>query len=201
MPAIPDLVVCLADRRWSCYYDRSQILLSQCARERRAVFVEEPELDTGAPDVELSETRSGVITVIPHMPSGLTRQGRERAQRRAIDFVLAYLGCHRPVLWYYAPKAIAVTDHIDASAVVYDWVEHDQTVEMLGHRHQQLLQRADVVFTDGPPDHRRLVHHNVHAFAGEPSWQDTWRRMWTHVEQAIANRSMYQSGGCMLPAG
>jgi UDP-galactopyranose mutase len=172
--------------------------MSECARQRRAIFVEEPELDTVAPDVELSETRTGVITLIPHLPPGLTLQQSERAQRRAVDFVLAHYGCPRPVLWYYTPKAIGFTDQIEPSAIVYDWLEsspacaHD-AAPRIGHREQDLLDRADVVFTDvlatdGFPDHRPLLHHNLYAFSGEPSWSATWRAMWSHVETAIEVR-------------
>lgn len=193
MPSTPDVVVCLAKRRWSCYYDRSQHLLSHCAQTRRAIYVEEPEFDTAGPDVEMSETRTGVITLIPHMPPTLTLDAVRRAQRRAIDFVLAHVGCRRPVLWYYAPQALAFTDHVPAAALVYDWLESDGLGDVpelgLGRAHQKLLDRADVVFTDGAPDHRRLVHHNVHAFGDEPTWEAMWNGMWSHVEQAIATRS------------
>src|SRR5262249_50085444 len=125
MSSTPDVVVCLAHRRWSCFYERSQHLMSQCAQARHAVYVEEPEFDTCGPDVELSETRPGVITLIPHLPSTLTYDAVRRAQRRAIDLVVAHLGCMHPVLWYYAPQALAFTDHVEARAVVYDWIDFD----------------------------------------------------------------------------
>jgi hypothetical protein len=168
--------------------------MSHCAQERTTVFVEEPELDTTGPDVEMSETRTGVITLIPHLPPTLTVDATRRAQRRAIDFVLAHLGCTRPILWYYAPHAFAYTDHIDASAIVYDWLEPGTVVDdlpslWLGQDHQKLLDRADVVFTDGEADHRRLVHHNVHAFGQhERTWKDVWSSMWPHVEEAATTR-------------
>jgi UDP-galactopyranose mutase len=192
MPSSPDVVVCLAHRRWSCFYERSQHLMSQCAQERRAIYVEEPEFDTSGPDVELSETRTGVITLIPHLPSTLTYDAVRRAQRRALELVLAHLDCHRPVLWYYAPQAIAFTDHIDASAIVYDWIDFDMhgipTLGM-GKSHQKLLDTADVVFTDGNPDHRQLVHHNVVPIGPDVTAPDAWQMMWGRVEQAIADRA------------
>lgn len=163
-----DLVVCLANRRWSCWYDRSQHLMAQCAQERRAVFVEEPEFDSSGPDVEMSETRNGVITLIPHMPIGLTLEAVVRAQRRALDFVLAHLGARNPVLWYYAPQALSFTDHIDASAIVYDC-----TCPTDGHRHQQLRERANIVFTPETP--------------GAASWPELWQKMWSQVEPLIGD--------------
>jgi UDP-galactopyranose mutase len=165
-----DFVVCLANRRWSCWYDRSQELMSQCARERTTVFVEEPEFDSSGPDVEMSETRSGVITLIPHMPAGLTLEAVERAQRRALDFVLAHLGARRPVVWYYAPQALSFTDHIESSAIVYDCLRERAGI---GRRHQQLLQRANLVFTADTP-------------AAE-TWPELWRAMWSQVEGAMCH--------------
>lgn len=174
-----DLVVCLANRRWSCWYDRSQELMAQCAQERTAVFVEEPEFDSCGPDVEMSETRTGVITLIPHIPSGLTLEAVECAQRRALDFVLAHLCAQRPVLWYYAPHALSFTDHIEAGAIVYDCL---RAPEAGGRRHHQLLERANLVFTPETP-------------AAE-SWPELWRAMWSQVEGAMR----YQRGECPAPA-
>jgi len=174
-----DLVVCLANRRWSCWYDRSQELMSQCARERTTVFVEEPEFDSSGPDVEMSETRTGVITLIPHMPSGLTLEAVERAQRRALDFVLAHLGAQSPVLWYYAPQALSYTDHIETSAVVYDCIRSKRAY---GRRHQQLIQRANVLFSPDSP--------------AADNYTDLWRAMWSQVQASMG----YQRGECPAPA-
>jgi UDP-galactopyranose mutase len=163
-----DLVVCLANLRWSCWYDRSQHLMAQCAQERTAIFVEEPEFDSSGPDVEMSETRNGVITLIPHMPIGLTLEAVQRAQRRALDFVLAHLGARNPVLWYYAPQTLGYTDHVQASAIVYDCT---RSVDGVGRRHQRLLERANIVFTPETP-------------AAE-TWPELWRAMWSQVEPLI----------------
>lgn len=170
-----DVVVCLANRRWSCWYDRSQQLMAQCAQERTTVFVEEPEFDSSGPDVEMSETRTGVITLIPHMPAGLTNEAVERAQRRALDFVLAHLNAVKPVLWYYAPQALSFTDHIDAGATVYDCLRAKRSI---GRRHQRLLETADLVFTPDSP---------VAATA-----EALWRTMWSQVQGVIG----YQQVAC-----
>jgi hypothetical protein len=165
--------------------------MTQCAQERRAVYVEEPEFDTAGPDVEMSETRTGVITLIPHISPTTTLDGVRQAQRKALDFVLAHLGCINPVLWYYAPHALSFTDHLTASAIVYDWLEPartDVTSLCLDRAHQQLLDIADVVFSDGEPDHRRLVHHNVHAIGPELTAPQAWRTMWSQVEHVATQR-------------
>jgi hypothetical protein len=179
----PDSVVCFGIRRWTRDYDRAQHLMSQCAKERRVIYVEEPEHDVDGPDVEMAETRTGVITLIPHLPAGMERADVERAQKRALDFALAYYDCYRPVLWYYAPQALVFAQHIDAAALVYDWVDEDTQI---GRYHQQLLGIADLVFTD-TRDHRQLVHHNVHPTDGPQTWPELWSQMWRAVEQTVEN--------------
>jgi len=149
--------------------------MTQCALERTTVFVEEPEFDSSGPDVEMSETRTGVITLIPHMPANLTNEAIERAQRRALDFVLAHLNAVKPVLWYYAPKTLGFTDHIDAAATVYDCLRAKPSV---GRRHQRLLETADVVFTPDTPA------------AGTA--EALWRTMWSQVTGLIG----YQQVTC-----
>lgn len=170
-----DLVVCLANRRWSCWYDRSQHLMAQCAQERRTIFVEEPEFDSSGPDVELSETRNGVITLIPHMPSGLTLEAVERAQRRALEFVLAHYGSRNPVLWYYAPQALSFTDHINAAAIVYDCT---RPLDGVGRRHKQLLERANLVFKPEETD--------------ATTWPELWRSLWSRVEGVVGQSQATQ---------
>jgi hypothetical protein len=186
----PDSVVCFGLRRWTRDYDRSQHLMSQCAQERRVIYVEDPEHDALGPDVEMAETRTGVITLVPHLPPGMARADIERAQKRALDFTMAYYDCDRPVLWYYAPQALAYSEHATAAALVYDWVDEDTVV---GQYHQRLLGLADLVFTD-TRDHRQLVHHNVHPTDGAETWPELWSRMWQAVEATIANTVVVEAG-------
>lgn len=187
----PDSVVCFGIRRWTRDYDRAQHLMSQCAQERRVIYVEEPEYDVEGPDIEMAETRTGVITLVPHLPPGMARADVERAQKRALDFTLAYYDCYRPVLWYYDPRALAYTEHIDAAALVYDWVDEDTVIDPSA---QKLLGIADIVFTD-TRDHRQLVHHNVHPTDGVETWPELWMEMWRAVEQTVENTVVVESGG------
>jgi hypothetical protein len=179
----PDSVVCFGIRRWTRDYDRAQHLMSQCAQERRVIYVEEPEYDVEGPDIEMAETRTSVITLVPHLPPGMARADIERAQKRALDFTLAYHDCDRPVLWYYDPRALAYSEHVDAVALVYDWSDEETQV---GPHAQKLLGVADLVFTD-TRDHRQLVHHNVQATDGIETWPELWSQMWSSVEHTIEN--------------
>jgi glycosyltransferase involved in cell wall biosynthesis len=170
MRSTPDVVLCLSHLRWNFVYQRPQHLLSRCARDRRVVFFEEPKLDGGEPELEVTETDCGVLTVVPHLPAEMTQEASEQVQRTMIDHVLAELAVPHPVLWYYTPMPIAFTDHVKAKAVVYDCMDELSMFHgappVLGRREKQLLDRADVVFTGGHNlyEYKRNHHHNIHPF-------------------------------------
>jgi UDP-galactopyranose mutase len=165
-------VLCLSHLRWSVVDQRPQQLLSRCALDRTVVFFEEPVFDASAPVLELTKSDDGVVIAVPHLAPSTPAGQIEAAQRRMIDRVLAEIGDPRPVLWYYTPIALGFTDHVKARAVVYDCMDpfalvHDAPPE-LAQRERSLLERADVVFTDGHRLYRHKCraarHRNIHAF-------------------------------------
>ena len=170
MRSKPDVVLCLSHLRWNFVYQRPQHLLSSCARDRRVVFFEEPQFDGGEPELEVADTDCGVLTVVPHLPPGMSTEAAEHVQRKMIDHVLAEVNAQQPVLWYYTPMPIVFTDHVKASAVVYDCMDELSMFHgaspVLGRREAQLLDRADVVFTGGHNlyEYKRRSHHNIHPF-------------------------------------
>jgi UDP-galactopyranose mutase len=156
--------------RWNFVFQRPQHLLSRCALDRRVVFFEEPRHDGGDPELEIGDTDYGVRTIVPHLPARLTIEQAERVLRKMVDKVLGDLRAPHPVLWYYTPMPIAFTEHVDASAVVYDCMDELTMFQgaspLLGQREKLLLARADVVFTGGHSlyEYKRDVHHNIHPF-------------------------------------
>ncbi len=166
----PHVVLCLSHLRWNFVYQRPQHLLSRCARDHVVLFVEEPQHDVTLPQLTISEAQARVRTVTPHLPPGLSPERSEEALRRLLDHLLADLGAGDPILWYYTPLAIGFTDHLAASAVVYDCMDELSLFHgappALAACEQRLLQRADVVFTGGHSlyEHKRHLHHNIHPF-------------------------------------
>lgn len=169
--AAPDLV-CLSHLRWDFVLQRPQHLLSRFARERRVFFFEEPVADAGAARLVVSRSREGVVVATPHLPAGQPAAEADAAQRELLDALLGAHRVSRPVLWYYTPMALAFSRHLHpaATAVAYDCMDElsafANAPPALLAREEELLARADVVFTGGHSlwESKRHRHPSVHAF-------------------------------------
>jgi UDP-galactopyranose mutase len=161
-------VLCLSHLRWDFVYQRPHHLLSRCAREHDVVFFEEPLFDRAVPELEIREPATGIRTVTPHLPRGLTDAAP--ALRRLLDGLLAGVSARELILWYYTPLALDFTKHLLPAATVYDCMDElslfRDAPPALAMYEAQLLQRADVVFTGGQSlyEYKRSLHHNIHAF-------------------------------------
>jgi UDP-galactopyranose mutase len=75
-----------------------------------------------------------------------------------------------PIFWYYNPAALSFTHHLQPSVVVYDCMDELSAFQgaslNLWELEQQLLKRADVVFTGGQSlyEAKRHLHDSIHAF-------------------------------------
>ncbi len=162
-------LVCFSHLRWDFVYQRPNHLMARAARDRRVFFVEEPLLaDNSGYRVEV---RENVVIITPSIRAGLDVEGATAALRGVIDAVLRQYAIRSPVLWYYTPMALPWTRHIHAAVVVYDSMDHlagflGAPTDLLGLE-DQLIRRADLVFTGGRQLQRRLAdrHPAVHRFA------------------------------------
>ena len=169
MRSASNLVLCLSHLRWNFVYQRPQHLLSRCARDKQVIFFEEP-MPGDEPELELRETPERVRVAVPHLPPGLSPERTEDVLRGLIDGLFRDLGARDPVLWYYTPLALGFTDHVKASAIVYDCMDelslfHGAPPALAAYE-KSLLEHADVVFTGGHSlyEHKRRLHHNIHPF-------------------------------------
>jgi glycosyltransferase involved in cell wall biosynthesis len=149
----PDLI-CLSHLRWSFVFQRPQHLLSRCAKGRRVFFVEEPVFGAGPPRLEAApENPHGVCVLTPHLPRGAAEPECHTMQRALIDGMLDHHGITDHVLWYYTPMALPFTRHLTPAAIAYDCMDELSAFAgappALGEREDELLCRADVVFTGG----------------------------------------------------
>ncbi|HEX8695411.1 MAG TPA: glycosyltransferase family 1 protein [Longimicrobium sp.] len=168
-PSAVDLV-CLSHLRWDFVWQRPQHLLGRFAREGRVFFVEEPVFGAERPRLETRPRGENVTVAVPHLPHGLDRDAAEREQRRLLDVLLAEYGVLDFVLWYYTPMALAFTRHLRPLATVYDCMDELSAFrgappELLA-REEELLGRADLVFTGGASlyEAKRGRHPGVHLF-------------------------------------
>ncbi|MFM0441395.1 glycosyltransferase family 1 protein [Paraburkholderia strydomiana] len=168
---LPATLICFSHLRWSFVYQRPQHLLSRMARHTRVHFFEEPRLtDRADAWLDVRTTDEGICIITPCLPAGGTVERDEERQRSLLD---AYLGGMDPRelgLWYYSPMMYAFTAHLRASLVVYDCMDELSAFRMappqLAQREDDLMRRADVVFTGGQSlyESKRRLHANIHAF-------------------------------------
>src|SRR5882724_7936657 len=120
-------IITFSHLRWNFVYQRPQHVLSRLAQKRRVLFIEEPVHDpSGVLSWERSEPEPNVSVCLPLTPvraSGFTDEQ---------------------------------TPH--SAGVIYDCMDElsafpgvsPQLLDQLLEREEQLLQRADLVFTGGP---------------------------------------------------
>ncbi|GGD69860.1 glycosyl transferase [Caballeronia grimmiae] len=157
--------------RWNFVYQRPQHLLSRIAKQAEVLFFEEPRrTDEADAWLDVRVTQQGIRVMTPWLPSGLTQEEDERAQRVLLDAYLAGTDKGDLGLWYYSPMSLAFTDHLDAGLIVYDCMDELSAFKdappQLAQREAQLMRKAHVVFTGGQTlfESKRRFHHNVHAF-------------------------------------
>ena len=168
-PHTPDVVV-LTHLRWDFVFQRPQHLLTRCARRHRVFVVEEPIPDQGPPRLDVSIRPHNIHVVVPRLPEGVTMDAATVLQASLLRGLFRDHGISDYLLWYYTPMALAFTRHLQPRAVVYDCMDELSAFAgapaAMREREQELLARADVVFTGGQTlfESKRHSHANVHAF-------------------------------------
>src|SRR6185436_1749425 len=168
-------LICLSHLRWNFVFQRPQHLMTRFAAERRVFFFEEPIFDSSRPQLQIH--RDGdVRVVVPHLPAGLGPHDVSTTLTTLLSQMCVQWAISQPICWYYTPMALTFTRTIDASAIVYDCMDELSAFkgappELLSLE-EELLERADVVFTGGHHlyEHKRGRHPRVHPF---PSSVDT----------------------------
>jgi len=114
--------------------------------------------------------QSGVQRVVFHLPADLDDAATIEAERQLIDVLFAEERIASPLLWYYTPMALSFTRHLRPLATVYDCMDELSAFAgappTLRAREQELMSRADLVFTGGQSlyESKRDRHPRVHAF-------------------------------------
>lgn len=167
IPSSIDLL-CFSHLRWDFVFQRPQHLLTRAAQHRRVFFWEEPIfVDTGSAYLETSQRSTQLCVVRPHLPQGADADTEQR--KLLLQFVETQK-INQPVLWYYTPMALAFSEGLRSSVIVYDCM--DELSGFLGapahllEQEDKLFAAADVVFTGGLRlfEAKRDRHPNVHAF-------------------------------------
>jgi glycosyltransferase involved in cell wall biosynthesis len=176
-PSAPDsettTLICFSHLRWNFVFQRPQHLMSRFAREMNVIFWEEP-LEIGSKEtaylqVREAENAPNVRIVVPHLPQGMPADAREAALGRLLDAHLASLGGSL-IAWYYTPMMLPFSKHVTPDVTVYDAMDELSKFkfapEHLLDLEQELIDRADVVFTGGSSlyEAKKHRHSNIHCF-------------------------------------
>ncbi len=155
---------------------RPQHLLRQAVQHRRVFYWEEPVCVEAAASAGVSnptsyllkaQDASGIWILTPHLVAG---SDWVEGQRLLLDSFLRAEKINHFVSWYYTPMAFVFSRHLQPEVVVYDCMDQlsnfkDAPRELV-FREEELLERADVVFTGGLSlyEEKRGSHANVHLF-------------------------------------
>lgn len=164
------LLLCLSHLRWGFVYQRPQHLMSRLTRDYQVAFFEEPlPGDAAQPWLEQLPQPEGVMLLVPHLPDSLSPEEAIKEQRNLIDVWLHDQAPQELILWYFTPMSLTFTDHLWASVTVFDCMDELSAFRgappQLREMEQELLERADVVFTGGYSlwEAKRRQHANAHA--------------------------------------
>jgi UDP-galactopyranose mutase len=176
-PSAPDsepvTLLCFSHLRWNFVFQRPQHLMSRFAREMNVIFWEEP-VDIGPRETAYLQVREAndaenVRVVVPHLPQGMPEDAREAALKRLLDAHVASV--RGPLItWYYTPMMLPFSRHLGADVTVFDAMDELSKFKFapvkLLDLEQELIDRADVVFTGGSSlfEAKKDRHDNIHCF-------------------------------------
>ncbi|MEI6947775.1 glycosyltransferase family 1 protein [Paraflavisolibacter sp. H34] len=162
-------LICFSHLRWAFVYQRPQHLLSRFARHTRVFYIEEPVFQEGPDRLEVQQPEQQLYVVVPHLQQDKSEAVEGRLQQLVLDLLPAH-NIQRYFCWYYTPMALSFTSQLQPEFVVYDCMDELSAFKFappeLKEREQQLLQRADVVFTGGYSiyEAKKDRHANIHPF-------------------------------------
>jgi glycosyltransferase involved in cell wall biosynthesis len=169
----PVTLICFSHLRWNFVFQRPQHLMIRFARQMNVIYWEEP-IEIGPRETAYLQVReapngANVRVVVPHLPQGMPQDAREAALSRLLDTHVATIRGSL-VAWYYTPMMLSFSREIDPDVTVYDAMDELSKFkfapEHLLDLEQELIDRADVVFTGGSSlyEAKKDRHHSVHCF-------------------------------------
>jgi len=167
MPAFD--LICLSHLRWDFVFQRPQQLLTRCAKEHRVFYVEEPIYDSTCTYLDVT-VRGNIHVITAHVPPETEPDVADTVQESLLAEIFERFDLENHVLWYYTPMALPFTRYLRPLATVYDCMDELSAFRgaprTMQQREQELLARADLVFTGGQSlyEVKRELHPSVHPF-------------------------------------
>jgi UDP-galactopyranose mutase len=148
--------------------------MSRFAKRQRVFFVEEPVYDPATPGARLKANvcpSTGVNVITPVLPESMRDNATAAGTAEMLNRFFERNGVGEAIFWLYTPMALdALPKSIPPIAVVYDCMDELSLFrgapEHLRGKEEELLSRADLVFTGGVSlfEAKRERHRNVHPF-------------------------------------
>lgn len=184
-------LICFSHLRWDFVFQRPQHLMTRFADSQQVYFFEEPHIAEGggAPKLRIDRSRN-VIVLTPLLPDALTARQTETCLRDMLDAFVASENIQRPILWYYTPMMLPFSRHLDAAAVVYDCMDDLSGFRFapaeLPRLEQELIERADLVFTGGHSlyEAKKHLHRAIYPFPSSIDYAHFAQARDTKIEPA-----------------
>lgn len=164
-------LICFSHLRWNFVFQRPQHLMSRFARNYRVFFIEEPIFNATENHMEVTLDDSKLIWImVPYLKPGMQEEEVMAAQKTLLNEMFTSMLITKYILWYYSPMALGWSNHLEPELIVYDCMDELSAFKfappLLVLREQELLQKADVVFTGGQSlyEAKKHLHNNIHLF-------------------------------------
>lgn len=168
---LPEHIIVFSHLRWDFVYQRPQHLLTRFAADFKITLIEEPIFDTAGPAFySITPKEENLNVIVPHMPQGLSPEEINQVQKGLLDDYMKNKQLTNYAFWYYTPMALEFSRKYMPEIVIYDCMDELSAFkfapESLKALEQELLSRADVVFTGGQSLYqaKKNQHANIHPF-------------------------------------
>lgn len=161
-------ILCFSHLRWAFVYQRPQHLLSRFAKQTRVFYIEEPMYHDGNATLNIS-FQDNVYVVVPYLQHGSNNQAIQ-LQQDLLNNLLVSQQIEYYINWYYTPMAMLFTRQLQPVLTVYDCMDELAAFKFappqLLELENELLQKADVVFTGGHTIYqsKKHRHNNIYPF-------------------------------------
>lgn len=166
----PSTLVCFSHLRWDFVYQRPQHLLSRFARDASVYFIEEPVFDGDRAQYIISRKGPNLHVMVPFLPEETRPDEVDFLLRNLLNGFMATRSLRDTAFWYYTPMALGASGHFNPAITIYDCMDELSALRFaparLRQMEQNLLSRADIVFTGGHSlyEAKKSRHINIHAF-------------------------------------
>lgn len=162
-------IVCFSHLRWDFVFQRPQHLLTRFADHFKIFYVEETYFHADK-DHYIEVIHNNIHVIKLHVSVGEGDATAVSKQRELINSFFRRYRIRDYILWYYTPMALKITDHLNPSLTVYDCMDELSAFKFappaLKQMEQELLKKAEVVFTGGCSLYqaKKHQHRNIYAF-------------------------------------